>query len=449
MMNASDLLETLRLYSLCIEEGFYAKEKKEKADNLKIVMDELIKKIENGSNIQDFNFKKFRRDIAFLYHPDMFSDFPEDMKINADSLFATFNGSLEELEKATKSNTPVKETDEDLDEHFDFNFKTTTSTAERKWAYSSERKNTTYETYTEEKRKKDEYAWCNPFPNHPYKSYYTLVDIIKEKYEYFFLGKPSDSEQYLALKTRYERKIKYLTNRLQRINTTITLLKRKEKRILDNLTADTTVDSIREEYDRQRNEVYYEVLQTRAKVAENRTELGRIRAKHSPEVEERKMIWDREKYQLQLMYSDVYFRYTQALTRGYIPEELYNEFNSTSQKFSQYSRPDDEVCKEIESQILAKDKNYLSSYRIYTANVSELQRFNSKLDYLLNNATEVQDTIYEERKKRYGQLIEENNSDINKAQRKKSKIENKLENVKSKYENLVATYTYFEKGKRR
>lgn len=447
--NANNLLEALIIYSLCIEGGNYNPNSKEKAEMVKVVLDDLINRLKSGSSLQDFDFKNFRRDISSLYHPDAFSNFPEEMKIDPDSLFGGMYSELKDVESATKAGIPVRVTDEDLDDSLDFNYKTAPNDSKARWFYSDERTNTSYETYTDEKRKQDEESWRNPFPNHNVQQYYTIGDIIKEKFNYFVLGKPSSAEQYFALKTRYEKKQEKLKNRLQMIITTLTLLSMKFSRCREEYLDATTVQSIEEEYYRQCNEVRDNIVALKRKINENKVELSRIRAKHSPEAIERKKRWDREKFRLQIMYEDVSRRYQMALNSGNIPIELQNEFNSISQKLAQYSMTDNEAYLEIERDILGGDRNYVENYRIYKSNIQSLNQWNNKLEYLLKHSDDVKDEIYEERKKRYEQRKQEINDEISRTNKTKEKIERKLEKTNLKRETLVSEFGRYENGKRR
>lgn len=447
--NANNLLEALIIYSLCIEGGNYNPNSKEKAEMVKVVLDDLINRLKSGSSLQDFDFKSFRRDISSLYHPDAFSNFPEEMKIDPDSLFGGMYSELKDVENATKAGIPVRVTDEDLDDSLDFNYKTTPNDSKARWFYSDERKNTSYETYTDEKRKQDEESWRNPFPNHNVQQYYTIGDIIKEKFNYFVLGKPSSAEQYFALKTRYEKKQEKLKNRLQMIITTLTLLNMKFSRCCEEYLDATTIQSIEKEYYRQYNEARNNIESIRNIVNENKATLSSIRSKHSPEVIRKKYIWDREKFQLQIMYEDVSRRYQMALNRGNIPIELQNEFNSISQKLAQYSMTDNEAYLEIERDILGGDRNYVENYRIYKSNLQSLEQWNNRLENLSKHSDDVKNEIYEERKKRYEQRKQEINDEIIRTNKTKEKIERKLEKTNLKRETLVSEFGRYENGRRR
>ena len=92
--NANNLLEALIIYSLCIEGGNYNPNSKEKAEIVKVVLDDLINRLKSGSSLQDFDFKNFRHDISSLYHPDAFHNFPEEMKIDPDLLFGSMYSCL-------------------------------------------------------------------------------------------------------------------------------------------------------------------------------------------------------------------------------------------------------------------------------------------------------------------------------------------------------------------
>ena len=447
--NANNLLEALIIYSLCIEGGNYNPNSKEKAEMVKIVLDDLINRLKSGSSLQDFDFKNFRHDISSLYHPDAFHNFPEEMKIDPDLLFGSMYSELKDVETATKAGIPVRVTDEDLDDSFDFNYKTTPNDSKARWFYSSERKNTSYETHTDEKRKQDEESWRTPFPNHNVQQYYTIGDIIKENFNYLFLGKPSSTEQYFALKTRYEKKQEKLKNRLQMIITTLTLLSMKFSRCREEYLDATTIQSIEKEYYRQYNEARDNIESIKNIVNENKATLSSIRAKHSPEVIREKYIWDREKLQLQIMYNDVKIRHQIALGNGNIPIELQNEFNSISQRLAQYSMTDKEAYLEIERDILGGDRNYVENYRIYKSNIQRLEQWNNKLEYLLKHSDDVKDEIYEERNKRYEQRKQEINNEISRTNKTKEKIERKLEKTNLKRETLVSEFGRYENERRR
>lgn len=447
--NANNLLEALIIYSLCIEGGNYNPSSKEKAEIVKVVLDDLINRLKSGSSLQDFDFKNFRHDISSLYHPDAFHNFPEEMKIDPDLLFGSMYSELKDVETATKAGIPVRVTDEDLDDSFDFNYKTTPNDSKARWFYSDKRKNTSYETHTDEKRKQDEESWRTPFPNHNVQQYYTIGDIIKENFNYLFLGKPSSTEQYFALKTRYEKKQEKLKNRLQMIITTLTLLSMKSSRCREEYLDATTIQSIEKEYYRQYNEARDNIESIKNIVNENKATLSSIRAKHSPEVIREKYIWDREKLQLQIMYNDVERRHQMALRSGNIPIELQNEFNSISQKLAQYSMTDNEAYLEIERDILGGDRSYVENYRIYESNIQSLNQWNNKLEYLLKHSDDVKDEIYEGRKKRYEQRKQEINNEISRTNKTREKIERKLEKTNLKRETLVSEFGRYENGRRR
>ena len=356
---------------------------------------------------------------------------------------------VKDVETATKAGIPVRVTDEDLDDSFDFNYKTTPNDSKARWFYSDKRKNTSYETHTDEKRKQDEESWRTPFPNHNVQQYYTIGDIIKENFNYLFLGKPSSTEQYFALKTRYEKKQEKLKNRLQMIITTLTLLNMKFSRCREEYLDATTIQSIEKEYYRQYNEARDNIESIKNIVNENKATLSSIRAKHSPEVIREKYIWDREKLQLQIMYNDVKIRHQIALGNGNIPIELQNEFNSISQRLAQYSMTDNEAYLEIERDILGGDRNYVENYRIYKSNIQRLEQWNNKLEYLLKHSDDVKDEIYEERNKRYEQRKQEINNEISRTNKTKEKIERKLEKTNLKRETLVSEFGRYENERRR
>ena len=279
--------------------------------------------------------------------------------------------------------------------------------------------------------------------------YYTIGDIIKENFNYLFLGKPSSTEQYFALKTRYEKKQEKLKNRLQMIITTLTLLSMKSSRCREEYLDATTIQSIEKEYYRQYNEARDNIKSIKNIVKENEATLSSIRAKHSPEVIREKYIWDREKLQLQIMYNDVERRHQMALRSGNIPIELQNEFNSISQKLAQYSMTDNEAYLEIERDILGGDRSYVENYRIYESNIQSLNQWNNKLEYLLKHSDDVKDEIYEGRKKRYEQRKQEINNEISRTNKTREKIERKLEKTNLKRETLVSEFGRYENGRRR
>jgi len=199
----SKLLDCLDCYQSLIRQGCLGEEHKEHIEKLNNEIEALKQIAGSTAALREYDYKTLKKDIARLFHSDVFSG-KQDLLVDTDELLGRTFGLLKEIDDCVKrENTSTQYSSATGFAEDEF------QTEQRPEPVHRRRRTQSYSDNPESEFERRGYESDDPeytYYNYDPGNWYTIKAYAVEKFNFLMRGIPSSSEDYEKLFTRYQKK---------------------------------------------------------------------------------------------------------------------------------------------------------------------------------------------------------------------------------------------------
>lgn len=287
------LLNILIIYQSLIRQNLIDSNYLKKGSKLNDEIDKLKNTYSSHGDLYSFDYKSLSRDIAAIFHPDIFKPLTGIID-NPDAMLAETFGILDDISKLIKERESKHNSTP-----FTYNYGTDT------YSYSNN-----YNKNENNKKEEDNKKYQNNNSNYNYdfdsdESYeevndqgiygtYTIMDFVRERFNAIFKGIPANSNDYFKIKSRMEKLISSLKNQLDIVNKGILVLSKEIDNNKINWKKETSDSEIEGIYQKNLSYLYRQMKELEAKYNESKKELVASESLFEQTINQQFILWQNE-----------------------------------------------------------------------------------------------------------------------------------------------------------
>lgn len=471
-----ELLDCLALYQSLLRQGCVGQEYLEEITRLNNEIEELQNAVKNGGDYSSFNYKALKRDLARLFHPDIFKP-PVDLLDNPDELLGRTFGVMKQIDDYKKTFGSSS-----------FKYNTATGSGFRDHAQTSSRdsqqeskkqkatnpgSNGSFEPDQEKKthshtnsqtrsharsntnsRAQADYYddfdyeedWKGFTPQQETDTYYdtkvSITQLLMDRINAIFRGIPSTMDDYDRILERYEKTEESLTERIGLLRQCINSLRREEWDLKNERARETSDDVIEGIYNSRLESLYRTAslaYQTKNRLQDNRAQRS---TELEPKVRHLWAAWKEDARNYISQYNQLLQYYTSCRSQlaNVDYEKLESELQEMADRIEEHYGDERAALKGIRNAVLDRDPQY---QELVARSKEAMEKFkDADLNYknYLANPEPHKKQIKEQIDGKYEQDLAFIDAEISTKQKKKDKLEKRLMKVRGRKQDFVDEY---------
>ena len=382
--NIKELLDYLELYKVLLEANFYDGSQNEDAEELL----SLINRLQDGTNIKDFDFNQLKRKVSKIFHPDIYKSFnTEKLGINNLELLSKVNNAIDEIIIERKNPHVFKYDDEQVSDEV---FKEDVDYTKNDYFGRDEKfppKPKSEKELREERIKESIQNAKNEIIRT--KDYVCTVAI--DRFNATFRNIPSNVNDYIRIKKRYEDMLLNYTYRDKVITSSLTILYEIQKELERSFDKETTDNALTYYYHNLISNKKRRLQNLSIEFENSKQSYYQVFGKYEPEYHQLIGRWVKDVSELK---ADVYN------INSEIQEELNKNTDSKSikgllkirerlEKEQKKSPKYEDAKEEVKRIMLEEHPDLREVYQRYNDLKYELNSSNAEYSYIINNSRQV------------------------------------------------------------
>lgn len=450
------LLDCLSLYQSLVRQGCLGEEHTEEIKKLNAEIEELQNMVRSGGDYTTFDFKTLKKDLARLFHPDIFKP-PVDLLENPDELLGTTFGVMKQIDDFKKSkgdssfayNTATESayrnaTDEQYQRRRRASYTESSRTSNTSYQNTNRNaQNSSYNNNSSQETEEfyEEWEGFTPYEGEETNPF-SITQFVTDRFNAIFRGIPSTSDDYEKLLARYEKTEEDLLSQIRILekcmhsskNEAVGLRNERSKAV-----SDVVVDGW---YEQKLNELW-SIKQRALRFYEHiKGQQARRDQELHPTMSQLYENWLQEAQNYAAAYDNLLKKY--QMHRHNLADVDYQQMeeriNKMYETLLEYYTDRDKAYNDIRADVLRNDpvmqrltEKAREAREAHNAARDEFENFRRNPELHKRNRRKQTERHYETE-------IEFADSDYDQKKRKKDKIEKKLAKIQEKRKKLVEQY---------
>ena len=435
----NQLLDCLDCYQSLMRQGCLGEDHKEYIEKLNQEIEALRQISKSNTALRSYDYKTLKKDIARLFHSDVFAG-KQDLSIDTDALLGKTFGLLKEIDDCVKrehTSTQYSDATGFAEDEFQEEQRPEQVHRRRRPQPSENSHESEFESrgYESDDR---EYTYYNYDPG----NWYTIKAYAVEKFNFLMRGIPSSSDDYEKLVAKYQKKIDAYNDDIAFITKVIRQLEHEYYSLnieRENAVSPAKIDELyKNQLDqlyRTASRLYHSLLQT--------DEQRELRAQSlQPIIQDRYGLWWRDKENCEAKYQRLlsYYYHKRHTHADADFEKLEDQLNDLYELIEENYKDPNMAYQGIVNSVLENDQPYQAIERKFHEIKEKFEEADFNFKNCRDNPEIHKRRIKEPLQKEYDSKMKRLHQTIVDKKKKKEKYERNLRLTERKLEDLENTY---------